>query len=268
MVTYNLQSEPPIRFTSQGHGKPVILLHGMAASFYDWKYLSPVLSEAGFHVLAPDLLGHGESGKPEEPEAYTFSKLYKSLEDWIIGFKLKDPLMLVGHSMGGLLALRFASLHSDRVRSLVLIDPYFDSNQLSPLKRLVNQKPELGKKALQAVPVWLINSLINLDFTTTDYYERDVRRQIAEDYKRASPNIFRFAATIPDINSHLEKVTVPTLVLWGKRDLTLDPSSFPQLVETLPNARGQEITKCGHQPHLARPEVVNKMILDFFNGGN
>jgi len=238
-------------------------MHGFGASHHDWTSLISDLSRKGFRGLAPDLLGHGHSEKPAEPEAYTFARLYRSLEEWIACFEFKEPVMLVGHSMGGHLALQYAVHHLEKVQSLVLIDPYYDAKQLSPLIRFVNQNPGIGMKALQAAPGWLIESLVDLDFFRSDQYAPHVRRQIAEDYKRASPNILRFAATIPKLDRQFERITVPILVLWGEKDLTLDPGSFQKLVQALPNASGRAIPDCGHQPHLAKPLLVNNLILDF-----
>lgn len=244
------------------------MLHGFGASHRDWTYLISDLARNGFRGIAPDLLGHGNSDRPAEPAAYTFERLYRSLEEWIASFEFEELVMLVGHSMGGHLALQFAVNHIDKVRSLVLIDPYYDSQQLSPWMRFVNQNPGIGMKALQAAPGWLIESLVDLDFFRSDQYEPHVRRQIAEDYKRASPNILRFAATIPNLDSQFEKITVPALVIWGMKDLTLAPGSFQRLVQALPNASGRAIPDCGHQPHLAKPQLVNDLILDFLQGAS
>jgi pimeloyl-ACP methyl ester carboxylesterase len=264
MIDRNPISEESIRYISEGKGKPLILLHGFGASNHDWKFLLPKLSKAGYHAFAPDLLGHGESAKPKEPEAYTFGRLYQSLENWITGLEIEEPILIVGHSMGGLLALKYSHDHQDRVNSLVLIDPYVNSKQLSPWMRFANQNHEMGKKALQAAPGWLIESLVGLEFKKPTQYNSDVRRQIAQDYKRASPNILRFFATIPNLDSLLQNIEAAVLVLWGSRDLTLDPASFPNIVQSLPNAKGHEIPECGHQPHLARPDIVIEAILDFF----
>jgi pimeloyl-ACP methyl ester carboxylesterase len=263
MITKNVITDGRIRYVSQGSGSPVILLHGMAASFHDWKFLSPVLSDSGYLALAPDLLGHGESHKPEIPQAYTFDNLYDSLEKWIGELELEPSMMLVGHSLGGLLSLKYACDHPERVKGIVLIDPFYDPIQLSPILRMVNRRPSWGEKALQITPSWFISALMELDTKNPDQLDLDIRRQIAQDYKRASPYIFRFASSLPDLNENLQRVHVPTLVAWGMKDLTLDPATFPRLVQSMPTAQGQAIPECGHQPHLAKPDLVNKMILDF-----
>jgi pimeloyl-ACP methyl ester carboxylesterase len=57
---------------------------------------------------------------------------------------------------------------------------------------------------------------------------------------------------------------LPALVIWGDQDLTLKPASFPRLVQSLPDAAGFPIAGSGHQPHIGKPEEVNRAVLDFF----
>jgi pimeloyl-ACP methyl ester carboxylesterase len=264
MSEQRIASNGRLQFLSRGEGPPVILLHGMGASFHDWRYLTPALSGAGFRAFAPDLMGHGSSHKPESPEAYNFANLYASLEAWIEELELERPITLVGHSLGGILAIQYARKQPDRVKSIALIDPFFDFDQLSPLMRLANRNSHLAERALRMAPGWLIQALVEFDMGRHDRYEREVRQQIALDYKRASPHIMRFTATIPDLPAEsLGKIEIPALVLWGENDLTLDPATFPSLVSAIPGARGIAIPRCGHQPHLSTPELVNRRVLEF-----
>jgi pimeloyl-ACP methyl ester carboxylesterase len=137
----------PINYVCQGDGPPVILVHGIAASLSDWEFLSPELSSAGYCSYALDLLGHGESPKPDHDEHYHFLSLYQHLYDWIEGLQLKAPPVLIGHSLGGFLCLNYALERPMSLQGLVLINPFYSRQQLSPALRpaLVNQKhPGLG----------------------------------------------------------------------------------------------------------------------------
>jgi len=85
-----------LNYIETGHGIPVILIHGMAASLYDWQTLTPALAQAGYRALAVDLLGHGASPKPNKPHLYSIRSVYAVLEDWMRSLDLETPLHLVG----------------------------------------------------------------------------------------------------------------------------------------------------------------------------
>ena len=252
-----------LHYSIDGDGHPVILIHGFAASNYDWVYLTPELVKTGYQVIAPDLIGHGNSSKPIDPACYTFCALYQNFIDWITAFGVDQELTLIGHSMGGLVALLFASEHADAVQQLVLIDPYYNRKQLNSILQLINRRPEWYQKALQVTPQWLIHTAISLDVYGMSHYESRTRQQIAEDYKRASPQIVYLPGSIPDISEKINQVRSPTLVIWGEKDATLHPSSFPTLVDTLPNGQGISLQGAGHQPHLTKPDQFNPLVLDF-----
>ena len=69
--------------------------------------------------------------------------------------------------------------------------------------------------------------------------------------------------SIPDITEKISHVQSPTLVIWGDKDATLHPSSFPNLVEKLIDGQGQPIKGAGHQPHLTKPDLFNPLVLEF-----
>jgi pimeloyl-ACP methyl ester carboxylesterase len=149
------------------------------------------------------------------------------------------------------------------VRALVLVDPFYSSRQLSPLLNWLKLRPSLGVKAIQFVPLALIDTLLGWDPISAPHFSPDARWQIAIDYKRASPHILNVPGTVSDMTPDLERVQAPCLVIWGEKDLTLNPNSFSDLVAALPNARGHPISDSGHQPHIGNPELVNRLVLDF-----
>lgn len=263
MVNNNHKHALPLNFVVQGEGQPVVLVHGLAASLYDWQFLVPVLANHGFRCYAVDLLGHGNSPKPDEIEAYHFDSLSWHFSHWFETLALAQPAVLIGHSLGGFLSLHHAARYPESVSELILIDPFYDSKQLSPLLRAVNRRPSLVEKAMRLIPPWVVNKVMHWDLKPMNGYSQSVRRQIAEDYKRVSPHFIQITHSLPDWDSAMEKIEHSTLVLWGDSDITLKPQSFPKLVERLPGAESQVISDCGHQPHLAKPETFNQIVLNF-----
>jgi 4,5:9,10-diseco-3-hydroxy-5,9,17-trioxoandrosta-1(10),2-diene-4-oate hydrolase len=259
--------EEPIYSLIQGNGPPVILIHGMAAASSDWEALIPELVQNGYRACALDLLGHGLSAKPDDPQAYHSRTFYTHLERWIQNLCLDQPVVIVGHSLGGYLGLGYTLRHPNDVRGLVLINPLYSPRQLSPVVRLAQRRPRLGKIALRAAPLWLINTFFILDPTASKKYPAYKALQLANDLKRASPNIVYLPRTFSDLTPRLNEITTPTRVIWGEKDLTLHPASFPHLVKTLPNANGYPIPDSGHQPHFTHPEIVNGLVMDFLRTG-
>lgn len=258
---------PPSNAKTLGDGPPVILIHGIAASLSDWEYLMPVLSEAGYCTYALDLLGHGQSAKPAEPGHYHFEAIFAHLAGWIDSLGLKQPPVFVGHSLGGFLSLYYALKYPEKCSRLCLLDPFYRPEQLSPFLRLVNRRPAVAAKALDLTPHWLFHKIMRLDIQSLSQINEHSRRQIAEDYKRASPLVVHITGSLPDLTGQIPQIKSPTLVIWGEKDLTLRPDLFPELVKMLPDARGQVIPKCGHQPHLCNSADVNRLVLDFLVDG-
>jgi pimeloyl-ACP methyl ester carboxylesterase len=254
-----------IHYVVRGQGPPVILLHGVAASLYDWEAMIPNLASAGFRVYAIDLPGHGESYKPDNPQDYRAQEVFDAIQDWIAEQALHEPLTLVGHSLGGYFSLLYALRRPEQVGSLVLIDPFYSPKQLSPLLRRLNRRPDWSEKALRVTPEWLVNMLLGLDPTSRTHFSEEARQQIAADYKRASPHIMYTPGSIEDLTPDLRAIFQATLIIWGANDLTLDPRTFSDLVAAMPNASGYALPESGHQPHIGKPEQVNRLILEFMN---
>jgi pimeloyl-ACP methyl ester carboxylesterase len=165
--------------------------------------------------------------------------------------------------LGGYLSIQYALRHPDKVRALALIAPLYSLNQISPILRWLNHRPSLAAKAIQLIPLAVIDTLLGWDPINAVQFSAEARWQIAVDYKRASPHILNMLPTIPDLTPELGKLEVPSQIIWGENDLTLNPRSFPQLLSALPQGTGVSIRGCGHQPHIGEPQRVNHLILDF-----
>lgn len=104
-----------------GRGPVIVFLHGIASSSANWGYVVPLLKQE-YRCVTIDLLGFGDSPKPEWA-GYTVDDHIKSIRRTITSLKLRGPYILVGHSMGSLLATRYASLYPRHAQRLVLLSP-------------------------------------------------------------------------------------------------------------------------------------------------
>ncbi len=259
-----------VHFVEQGpiDGQPILLVHGLAASLHDWDLLIPELAAASYHAYALDLLGHGESPKPAS-RAYKAKWVYRHFARWIESLHLSQAPILLGHSFGGYLCMRYAVRHAENVRALILTSPFYKLEQLPLLLQRAYRRPLLNVLIVEHTPEWVFRWLIDLTNIAlgrtggaTLTLPEPIRRQTALDYKRTAPGAFNIPNTVRDLTPSLARLAMPTLVLWGDRDQTLNPASFPALVRALPNARGHALSG-GHVPHQSNPAEYNRLVLNF-----
>ena len=278
-----LENNGVVNFVQQGEGAPVILTHGLAASLHDWDDLLPELAGSGYAGYALDLLGHGESHKPADHDEYTFDAVFEHFSAWIDSLTLvdplppadslnhPDPLILIGHSLGAGLSLQYALLHPERVRALVLVNPFYDIHQLPPVLRLAFRRRLINTTLLERMPYRLFHFFV--DMTSVNFYigqrgahilPEHVRCQTALDYTRAASGIYNIPRSLPNLTPDLSRIHQPTLLLWGGRDQSLDPASFSKIEEKLPNIRAShKFPICGHVPHQCHPEQFNPHVMRF-----
>jgi pimeloyl-ACP methyl ester carboxylesterase len=268
-----LDNEQIVNYVQQGPsgGAPVILVHGLAASLHDWDELLPLLAENGYAGYALDLLGHGESEKPEHRSAYTVETVYAHFSGWVDSLGLQEPMTLIGHSLGGAISLLYALRHPERVNGLVLVNPFYDIKQLSTAIQSPALRRLLNAGVVDLTPYWLFRLFV--DFTSFNYYighrelhslPEHVRYQTALDFKRASSGIYNIVHTLPNILSDMPHIQQPTLLVWGKRDQTLSPVSFPHIRKLLPNVVAfYTMPLCGHVPHQCHPQLFNPHVMEF-----
>lgn len=239
----------------------VILIHGLGGSIYDWKNTIPALAK-DFHVVAFDLPGFGNSDKGSKHYSPT---MYARLAHFLADRYLKDKdYHIVGHSMGGATALRFASLRPQRFQRLVLIDAagilhpqviskfqagsaIEKSSGISQTRGFVER---FSGKLLEQVdklpilPTDLVNSSLGRDTVLQGSPERIAALELAgEDFSAAVP-----------------RVTEPTLILWGDNDLTVPLRTGRILAARMPMARLQIINDAAHEPMNDQPREVNQLI--------
>lgn len=257
-----------VNFVRQGSGVPVVMIHGVAASLHDWDDLIPELTREGYASYALDLLGHGDSPKPKS-RAYRIEWLFEHFLRWITSLRLTEPAVLIGHSLGGYIALEYARRFSAWTRGLVLVNPFYSRLQLPPLLRRSYSNRNLRGVIAEKTPQWMFRAIVDVTSRAMGHsagalhsLPEHIRAQTALDYTRTAPGVYSIPSLLADLTEYLPSISVPTLVVWGDRDQTLAPSSFPKLVEAMPRAEGRSI-RAGHVPHQSNAEEFNSAVLDF-----
>ena len=246
----------------------LVLIHGFASSTLVWSKVFVKLAEAGYRVIASDLLGYGYSAKPRNGE-YTIAgqaKLLTRLLD-----KLGIPrAIFVGSSYGGAVAATCALDYPDRVEKLILVGTVNDNRPLAfRLMRLFGS-PLFG----DVVSPLLIGSRRLLRRRMKQVYDRhewvlDERRVDARHLPLRAAGTQR--AIIRTVRSwdaeHISRdahlITQPTLLLWGENDQEIPLADGERLHADIPNSRLKVFLECGHLPHEEYPEAFTNVVIDF-----
>lgn len=259
---------PTANYVQQGSGPPVILIHGLAASLHDWDELVPILARQGYAAYAPDLLGHGDSPRLEA-RAYQMDWVFAHFSNWMRSLRLTEPAILIGHSLGGNVALQYARRVSAWTRGLILVNPFYSRTQLPRLLRKTYSRTQWSEMLLGRVPEKWLRFVVKVSSAAAGHsvgalraLPERMREQTLLDYKRTAPGVYHLPGVITDLTSSLHEIHVPALVVWGDRDRTLSPASFTRLVSALPRARG-EVLRAGHVPHQSHADIFNEMVLKF-----
>ena len=258
-------------FVQQGNGTPVIMIHGVAASLHDWDDLIPQLTQNGFASYALDLLGHGESPKLKS-RAYHIDWVFEHFLHWMTSLRLTEPAIMIGHSMGGYIALEYALRFSAWTRGLILVNPFYSLSQLPFLLRRTYRHPTLSGLISLQFPEWMFRLVVDVTSIGMGHSNgaihslpEHIRAQTALDYTRTAAGVYNIPNTMSDLTEHIFSISLPTLVVWGSRDQTLAPSSFNKLVDAMPRAEGKSIN-AGHVPHQSNAKEFNEMAMAFLRG--
>jgi pimeloyl-ACP methyl ester carboxylesterase len=250
------------------HAPALVLIHGFASSTLVWSKVFVKLAEAGYRVIASDLLGYGYSAKPRNGE-YTIAgqaKLLTRLLD-----KLGIPrAIFVGSSYGGAVAATCALDYPDRVEKLILVGTVNDNRPLAfRLMRLFGS-PLFG----DVVSPLLIGSRRLLRRRMKQVYDRhewviDERRVDARHLPlRAAGTQRAIIRTVRSwdaerISRDAHLITQPTLLLWGENDQEIPLADGERLHADIPNSRLKVFLECGHLPHEEYPEAFTNVVIDF-----
>ena len=256
-------------FIKAGAGPPLILLHGFGTSSATWGPTIRALADR-FTVIAPDLAGHGQSSGA--PLRGCVEPLVKALDDLCAKLGL-ETAAVVGHSLGGLVAVRFALNHPDRVSHVVLVDAGGIGEDMSWLLRLA-AIPLLGKLVFGPSRLLLkhyhdrlfvppgnvdTNLLRSIHRSRTLHVTaRFMRRAVGSSADLLGP--VESAYLLP----RLGEIAVPVLVLWGEQDRLFPVEQLEGLRVTCPLVEIRTFPDVGHWPYAEGPDQFNAVLVDFF----
>jgi pimeloyl-ACP methyl ester carboxylesterase len=256
-----------------GEGPPILLIHGITSSSRTWKRVMPRLAET-HTVIAPDLLGHGRSAKPQGD--YSLGAYASGIRDLLVALEVPRTTV-VGHSLGGGVAMQFAYQFPERVGRLVLVSSGGIGRDVNPILRAAALPgaefvlPLMFSPTLHdaAVKVRGLISRVGLQPNADIEGVSEGFASLTEaDARRAFLDTVR---SVIDVSG--QKVSaadrlylagdVPTMVLWGERDRIIPVSHAHEAHSMMPGSRLEIFEDGGHFPFNDHPERFVAAMRDF-----
>jgi pimeloyl-ACP methyl ester carboxylesterase len=245
------------------HGDPaIVLLHGFASSMHWWSPVAERLAR-DFYVVRIDLLGHGGSEKTRN--GYSMENQARLVSDALAGLRVRRAVV-VGHSMGGLVATALAERNGSIVDGLVLVDsaPNDDAAEL-PFAARLGFVPVIGEALRHLVPDSLIRNQLEdafaPGFDVPDQFVRDFHRMTYTSYDDSHEESDDYLGERA-LDARLASLGEPVHVIFGSEDDIVDPDSF-QRFRKVPGATVTEIAGAGHSPMVEKPARVSALIAGF-----
>ncbi|MCC6947271.1 MAG: alpha/beta hydrolase [Bradyrhizobiaceae bacterium] len=242
--TFVINGVKTVVFTA-GHGEPVVFFHG--ASTLEGFEFCQSWSER-HRVIVPHHPGFGESGDdPNLTEMHDYVMHYLELFDTL----RLDRFTLVGLSLGGYLAAKFASEHGHRVKKLALIAP---SGMIDPQHPMIDMLAVPGEQ----VPGLLVS---NFEVMKKFLPEKPDLDFMAERYREATTvaRLLWEHPGDPKFMRYLHRIRVPTMIIWGDEDKVIPVGQAETWRKFIPNADIKIFKGAGHLVHLEKPEAVEAM---------
>jgi pimeloyl-ACP methyl ester carboxylesterase len=262
-------------YRAVGSGPPVVLIHGMVNSSRHWREVAVRLAER-HTVIAPDLIGHGDSATPRGD--YSIGAHAAAIRDLLTAIDVHSAT-IVGHSLGGGIAMQFFWQFPERVERLALVSSGGLGAEVSPLLRAAALPGASAALRVASAP-----RALDALSAIADRLER--RRSKRAVYLRAVVRALQplqqpggreaFVQTLRSvIDARGQRVSaldrlyllgpVPTLVVWGERDNTIPLAHGRAAHELIPNSRFETLPRAAHFPHLEDPEGLAAVLSRFID---
>ncbi len=262
-------------------GTPLVFVHGFANDAHVWDDVAPAVA-THYRVLCPDMRGHGDSGRDSQA-AYDPDSMTGDLECVLDALGV-ERLVLVGHSMGGGVSIRYAGRHPEKMAGLVIVDTAPETDRRGALRIGLDMQQsshsydsiaDYERLLARQYPVTPAGTLSRLARVWLRQRE-DGRFELKLDpnlmKRHASGSVSQADERARDEAKKLqwlalEQLSCPALVIRGAASDILDPETADKMVdEVIPNAKLAVIPRAGHSVMLDNPEEFKRALCDFVLG--
>ena len=257
-------------------GPPLILLHGFPEFWWAWREQITPFADAGYHVIAPDMRGYNSSEAPEGVRAYLLDTLVADVVALADSYRA-ERFRLVAHDWGAVIGWRVATLHSDRLERVVLMDgPHPDqwgrdaaSHPTQALRSTyvwVFQPPGLAETLLGAFGHAGGKAMIKGSANPGAFSDADLERYAeAWSHPGSLTAMLNYYRALRDRRAldPAPPITAPVLVLWAEKDAFLERFVAERALEVCTNGRLSVVPGASHWLHIEQPQRVNREVLAF-----
>ncbi|MBW7868920.1 MAG: alpha/beta fold hydrolase [Brumimicrobium sp.] len=251
-----------LNFQQNGSGKPFIILHGLFGSLDNWKTHAKTLGEY-FDMYLIDQRNHGKSPWSDE---FSYDLMADDLQEFVLKHNLKD-FILLGHSMGGKTAMRYAQKYPELIDKLIIVDMGIKQNVASH-KEII--------QGLKSIDLSQIHSRQEADEALGKYINSTVLRQfLLKNLHWKERNQLAWYINLPVLADKYEaileatpkeEVLINTLFINGGLSDYILPEDKPSILEVFPLAEFYTIENAGHWIHADQPEAFIQKVLEYSLG--
>ncbi len=249
----------------QNNSKHVLFIHGLGSSSLTWGDIPEALSDI-FHTIVIDLVGFGSSDKPKAD--YTIPYFSKFIKNFLIkiGIKDTDKIIIIGHSLGGYIAVDYAIENKDQIEKLVLVDP---SGMLNKPTELLERykgaalEPKFFEKLKLLTRVFedMLADSSRYTPSKTVAFMFIIAQKGAE---HAFESAYEYSTKVQlDLQRLKQLHDIRCLIIWGKDDKLIYPSDGQKFKDILNDAEIESVDNAGHSPHFEKPTITYDKIKTF-----
>ncbi|MDQ7016489.1 MAG: alpha/beta fold hydrolase [Gammaproteobacteria bacterium] len=249
-----------LHFQKQGQGEAVIILHGLFGSHENWLSQAKLLAR-NFTLYTPDLRNHGRSPHSDEIN-------YALMAADVLHFMDQHDLPsvhLIGHSMGGKVAMQIALNHPERLKSLIVVD-------IAPKVYPTHHDDII--QALTTLKIDKIRSRREADATLAQHIpQRDVRLFLLKNLQRDNNGHYQWRMNLKALKKQQHSIAAAPsgghsypqacLFIRGSRSDYIQLDDTAQVLRWFPKAQAKTIDNAGHWPHIEKPALFAKLVLDY-----